>query len=70
MELKFNVINQMHLFQRQGSVAKKTKKLIDKKTIAHFSFKNFVIISTRYGLMSNRKAALLNIEGIPLLGIE
>jgi ribosomal protein S8 len=60
----------VHCFQRRGSIIKKKKKVEDKKGIARNRLKLFTIVSTRYGLMSNRKAALLNIEGIPLIAVN
>ena len=70
LSFRHNVINQVHCFQRRGSIIKKKKKVEDKKGIARNRLKLFTIVSTRYGLMSNRKAALLNIEGIPLIAVN
>jgi len=70
ISFRHNVINQIHSFQRRGSFIKRKKNITDKKSNTSFSIKYFTIVSTRYGIMSNRRANLLNIEGIPLIAIE
>ena len=58
------------MFSKTRFYNKKKKNVEDKRGVAKNRLKLFTIVSTRYGLMSNRKAALLNIEGVPLIAIN